>query len=190
MERNYIPLYTLNGFLKFEKRIYQIFRKPLGRPIRLKSIIYAIIIGLIEIIIYFTPIIGNLIRWIPASILIMIPIGLAWLLSDIGTEGRSPFSFFRSFFLYQIRKVKGESAYRGRTVAKLRNYMFHNYMFCIETPRTVSSEMIQKNEEIEAIQRKTIRYLERIQNPDEFFAKLKEEQNRKKRKWLLFRRKE
>ncbi|RKJ38064.1 hypothetical protein D7X33_37355, partial [Butyricicoccus sp. 1XD8-22] len=124
---NYIPLYVLNGFLKFERKLYQVFGLPLGRPIRFKSIIYAIVIGVIELAIYFTPFIGGLIKWIPAGILFVIPIGLAWLLSDIGTEDRSPLSFFKSFITYHIRKMKGNSYYRNRTVQKERSYQFNNY---------------------------------------------------------------
>lgn len=186
-DKTHIPLYSLNSFLKFDRKLYQVFGLPLGRPIPFKSIIYALVIGVVELAIYFTPIVGNLIRWIPPVILLAIPILLAWLLTDIGTEDRSPFSFFRSFFLYQVRQIKSESAYRGRTVDKERDYSFNNYFFKIESHRTVPEHVIEGYEKAEEERRKTLRYLDRIHNPDEFFARLREEENKKKkRKWVFF----
>jgi len=82
--------------LKFDRKLYQVFGLSLGRPIAFKSIIYALVIGVIEFIIYITPVIGNLINWLPFIVLVMIPIGLSWLLTDIGTEDRSPSSFFKT----------------------------------------------------------------------------------------------
>ena len=88
---------------------------------------YFFLIAAIESAIYFTPGIGRLINWIPVGILIIIPIGLAWLLADVGTEGRSPIYFFRSFIFYQARKLKNSTLYRGREVDKERDYQFYNY---------------------------------------------------------------
>lgn len=187
MDKTHIPLYTLNSFLKFDRKLYQVFGLPLGRPIPIKSILYAIVLGVIELVLYFLPLIGNFLRLIPPVILIAIPIALAWLLTDIGTEDRSPVSFFRSFFLYNFRKIKGDSAYRGRTVARERDYVFNNYFFKIETPKHVPKHIVEGFEQAKKERHKTLRYLERIHNPDEFFRKLEEEKNkRKKRKWVFF----
>jgi hypothetical protein len=122
-----IPLYVLNNFIRFERQLYQVFGLELGRPLRLRAVMYFFSIAAIESAIYFTPGIGRLINWIPVGILIIIPIGLAWLLADVGTEGRSPIYFFRSFIFYQARKLKNSTLYRGREVDKERDYQFYNY---------------------------------------------------------------
>lgn len=194
MRNNQIPLYVLNGFLKFERKLYQVFGLSLGRPIRFKTILYAIVIGVFEIVLYITPIIGSLIRWIPVGILIVVPFVLAWLLSDIGTEDRSPLSYFRSFFLYQIRKLKGDTYYRNREVQKEREYSFNNYLTFNDSPKEVSKIELEETYKSIQEQQKALRYFERITEPDEFFARMKQEQekeaNRKKRRRLFFKRKE
>src|SRR5699024_9822955 len=83
---------------------------------------------LLGIAIYFTPGIKHLIRWIPPGLLILIPITVAWLLSDLGTEGRSPIKFFGSFFKYQYRKLNGSLHYRNKKIPKFRTYTFNNFV--------------------------------------------------------------
>lgn len=119
---NRIPLYVLNNFLKFDRKIYQVFGIRLGRPLRLKSILYFILFGLMEMIIYLVPVIGEPLRVLPASILIMIPAFLSYLLSDLGTEGRMPAAYFRSFILYQARRFQRYSYRRGRCLAAQSSY--------------------------------------------------------------------
>lgn len=108
--------------------MYQVFGYELGRPIRLKAILYFVVVAIIETIIYFTPIIGQVINWLPFAFLLMIPIGIAWLLSDIGTEGRLPMRFFHSFFKYHFHALGKTTMYRGREIAKETNYQFKNYV--------------------------------------------------------------
>lgn len=103
---NRIQLYVINNFITFDRKIYQIFGLHLGRPIRLKSVFYFFLFGTTELLLYFTPVFGGLIRWIPAGILFAIPILLAWLLADVGTENRSPLSYFRSFLHFHMRKME------------------------------------------------------------------------------------
>lgn len=115
--------------MKFERKIYQVFGLQLGRPLSVKLVIYAIFFGILEIIIYNLPVVGNLINWLPFAVLVMIPIGLGWLLSDVGTENRSPIFFFRSFFAYQKRKwLDRKVLYRGRAIPKDNYYQFRNYL--------------------------------------------------------------
>lgn len=179
IKRKEIPLYVLNNFIKFEKKVYQVFGLPLGRPLRVKSILYAIAIGIIEIIIYFTPIIGNLINWLPLGILILIPIGSAWLLSDIGTEGRSPVSFFKSFITFHLRKLKGETYFRNRTVQKPSEYQFNNYITVTDQKNERKKDKGLYNAKKD--QQKALRYMERIKDPDGFFEKLdRGKENQKK----------
>lgn len=146
---NKIPLYVLNNFLKFERKIYQVFGLQLGRALSVKAVIYFFAIGAMEVIMYNTPVIGNLINWLPFSILLLIPIGLAWLLADVGTEGRSPIYFFRSFLAYQKRKyLDKQSFFRGRSIAKPRAYQFRGYM----TVRESKEEIIMQgaNSEVDS----------------------------------------
>lgn len=152
---NKIPLYVLNNFLKFERKIYQVFGLQLGRALSVKAVIYFFAIGAMEVIIYNTPVIGNLINWLPFSILLLIPIGLAWLLADVGTEGRSPIYFFRSFLAYQKRKYLDKQSFiRGRSIAKPRAYQFRGYM----TVRESKEETILQgaNSEYEVIQKANV----------------------------------
>ncbi|MBO0588225.1 TcpE family conjugal transfer membrane protein [Sporosarcina sp. E16_8] len=158
---NKIPLYVLNNFIRFERQLYQIFGLELGRPIRLKAVLYFFVIAIVESTIYFTPGIGRLINWIPVGILILIPIGLAWLLADVGTEGRSPVNFFRSFILYQARKVKDSSVYRGREVDKEKDYQFHNYFTFNESVK-VTNEDISVTSESDEERKNAIEYMARI----------------------------
>lgn len=126
-EKNRVKLLVLNDYLKFERKIYQLFGLSLGRPIKLKTVLYFIFILVIELAIYFTPVIGNMINWLPFVYLIAIPAVLAYLLSGIRTEGRTPIAFFRSLFLYQLRKLKKVTYQRGREIAKPRVYRFSGY---------------------------------------------------------------
>lgn len=136
-----VPLFVLNNFIKFERKIYQVFGVKLGRPLSFKMVLYAIFFGVIELILYNLPILGNLINWLPFAILVTIPVLLGWLLADVGTEGRSPIFFFRSFFAYQKRKwIDKSTLYRGRQISKIRNYQFRNY-FTFKEP-VVEAEVL------------------------------------------------
>lgn len=122
-----IPLYFINNFLKFDRKIYQIFGLKLGRPVPLKGVLYTMTIGLMEVIWYFTPFVRGFINWIPVGILIALPITLGWLLTDIGTENRSPIAFFRSLIQYHLRKFKRITYVRGKEIPKQKSFRFHNY---------------------------------------------------------------
>ncbi|WP_047980630.1 TcpE family conjugal transfer membrane protein [Ornithinibacillus contaminans] len=126
-EKNRIRSFVLNEFLTFEKKIYHLFGMSLGRPIKVKLLLYFIAILLIEIIIYFTPILGATIRWLPVIYLLFIPAGIAYLLADVRTEGRIPLVFFRSVLLYHFRKIRKTTYIRGREVAKPTTYRFAGY---------------------------------------------------------------
>lgn len=127
-EDNRIPLYFLNNFIKFERKLYQFANIPLGRPIKLKSAIYFLVALVIGVVIYFTPVINVTIRWMPPAVLIMIPVGTAWILTDVGTEDRLPMKFFKSFLKYNLQKIKGGYLYRNKNIEKLKSYSFGNYI--------------------------------------------------------------
>lgn len=126
-EKKRISLYVLNDFLKFDRKLYQLFGLNLGRPIKLKTLLYFLVILVVELIIYFTPVINVLIRWFPFIFLILFPAFLAYLLSDIRTEGRNSIAFFRSVILYHLRKFKKVTYCRGRVIAKPAEYRFAGY---------------------------------------------------------------
>src|SRR5699024_568548 len=65
---------------------------------------------------------------IEPGILFMIPVGVAWLLSDLGTEERSPVKFFSSFIKYHLRKIKGNNLYRNKKIPKLKTYAFNDHL--------------------------------------------------------------
>ena len=175
-----IPLYNLNNFLRFEKKIYQAFGHLLGRAIPLKAILYVLVIGVVELVLYFTPVINITVRWIPPGILIVLPFALAYLLNDVGTEDRKPVSFFNSFIRYNIRRVLGYSFFRNREVQKGNEYTFINYVTVADELQT---EILDKDELEEVlVKRETaLRYMERINDPDGYFEGLrkKEEEERK-----------
>ena len=153
----------LNNFIRFERQLYQVFGLELGRPLRLKAVMYFFAIAIVEATLYFTPGIGRLINWIPVGILILIPIGLAWLLADVGTEGRSPVYFFRSFIFYQARRMKDSTLYRGRQVDKERDYQFHNY-YTYRSPLLKDNYSADLYSEIEKEHERVMEYLARIAN--------------------------
>lgn len=126
-KKNRVKLIVLNDYLKFDRKIYQLFGFSLGRPIRLKTLLYFLVISGIELIIYFTPFTKYLLIWLPPIYLVLIPAGLAYLLSGVRTEGRSPIAFFRSLFLYHFRKKQDVTYFRGREVKKPRNLIFVGY---------------------------------------------------------------
>lgn len=126
-EKSKVTLHVLNDFLKFDRKIYQLFGFSLGRPIKLKTVLYFLGLLTIELAIYFTPVIGLIFNWMPAIFLILLPASLAYLLSDIRTEGRNSLAFFRSVFLYHARKLKRVTYIRGREISKPASYNFIGY---------------------------------------------------------------
>ena len=118
----------MNNYLKFERKIYQIFGLQLGRPIRVKAILYFFVFGGILFGLRFLPLTKILLGWIPPIFLIATAVGLAWLLADVGTEGRNPLSFFKSFIHYNFRKSQKKMLYRGRFVNKPSYFEFDKYI--------------------------------------------------------------
>ncbi|WP_040980409.1 MULTISPECIES: TcpE family conjugal transfer membrane protein [Oceanobacillus] len=144
-EKRYVSLYFLNNFLKFDRKLYQVFGLRLERPLPLKGVIYFFTFGGIILIWYFIPILNRLINWMQPAVLIAIPILLAWLLVDIGSEGRSPFSFFKSFLYYYYRKSKKVVYVRTKAVKKPREHRFSKYTILSKT-KTHSQKVKKKKE--------------------------------------------
>lgn len=121
-----IRSYVLNDFLKFDRKIYGFAKKNWGRPIKFKSILYWLFFTVIIVIWYFIPVLNLVIRWLPPIIVFfMIPALISYLLTAVGTEGRAPVSYFRSYVSYQIRKAKAVTYYRGKELEKTKTYRFN-----------------------------------------------------------------
>lgn len=130
---NHTALHVLNDYLKFEKKIYQVFGVPLGRPIAFKAVGYFIVIFLLEMLLYVTPLIGSVLKLFPFVILIAIPIGLAYLLADVQTEGRSSVAFFRSVILYLWRKQQKVTYIRDQLLPKPTVHQIEGYSLVTTT---------------------------------------------------------
>lgn len=98
-----------------------------GRPIQFKTILYFLGFGFAEVVLYFIPIIGIPLRSLPFAILLVIPGGLAYLLSDVGTENRQPISF-SIVLLLSNQAVEKVTYYRGKELKKIRTYTFGHYL--------------------------------------------------------------
>jgi hypothetical protein len=122
-----VLLLVLNDFLKFDRKIYQLFGMKLGRPLKLKTLLYFLVILVLEVVLYFTPVFGLPLQLLPEVFLLIIPALLAYLLSDIPAEGRMPLAFLRSFLLYQYRRMKKVTYCRGREIQKPTKYVFSGY---------------------------------------------------------------
>src|SRR5690625_4172777 len=72
-------------------------------------------------------VLNRLIIWLPPGVLFAIPFVLAWLLSDVGTEGRSPVTFFKSLIFYHLRSLKRITYTRGKEINKPNQYKFGRY---------------------------------------------------------------
>ena len=121
-EKHYEYLYTLDSFLKFERKIYQFAGLTFGRPIKLKFLLYTLVIFSTLLIWRFIPILNLPIKWVPIVILLVISGLGAWLLADIGTENRNPMKYFKSFIGYHRRRMKQVTYYRGKEIPKLKDY--------------------------------------------------------------------
>ena len=141
---NHTALHVLNDYLKFEKKIYQVFGVPLGRPIAFKAVGYFIVIFLIEMLLYVTPVIGSVLKLFPFVILIAIPIGLAYLLADVQTEGRSSVAFFRSVILYLWRKQQKVTYIRDQLLPKPKVHQFRGYSLVTTTQSEVEKARVRE----------------------------------------------
>ena len=151
---NHTALHVLNDYLKFEKKIYQVFGVPIGRPIAFKAVGYFIVIFLIEMLLYVTPVIGNVLKLFPFVILIAIPIGLAYLLADVQTEGRSSVAFFRSVLLYAWRKQQKVTYIRDRLLPKPKVHKLKGYSIVTTTQSQAEKERVRELNKLNKLQAK------------------------------------
>lgn len=120
-----ISTYVITNVTKINRKVYSIFKINIGRSIPLRSIIYFLTTLAAVFILRHIPILNYLILWVPFTIAYFgIPIGTAYLLGEVTTEGRAPLSYFRSYIQYYTRHQKGFNVYKGRPVTKPVQYQF------------------------------------------------------------------
>ncbi|MED4116573.1 TcpE family conjugal transfer membrane protein [Priestia megaterium] len=121
-----IDLYTLKEFTKHERKIHGFKNLSFGRPIPLKSVFYFAGALAAMLILRYIPIIGYPIKHLVAVMYLVIPGVITYSLSELETEKRNPLAYARSVILYGIRKLRGRSYYRGKTLERRKTYKFHS----------------------------------------------------------------
>ncbi|MGG0656463.1 TcpE family conjugal transfer membrane protein [Rummeliibacillus pycnus] len=182
-DKKRVTLLVLNDYLKFERKIYQIFGVSLGRPIELKAILYFFAAVIVEIAFYFTPIIGSILHILPAVFLLLIPIGISYLLTGVRTEGRNPIAFFRSVFFYQVRKAQNVTYYRGREIAKPAVYKINGYATANYSSQEEIIEILEKPIDLPATKRKRKPKTKVLKNIKR--SKVKERKTKEKQKKVV-----
>lgn len=114
---NKIPVYVLNDFLKFERKLYSLFGVNLGRSIQFKTISYFVGAFVVIYLLALIPIIGAPFAAIPIMVKVGLSGAVAYLLTDVGTENRPPVNAFFSFVRYHFAASKSKSFYRGKTIS-------------------------------------------------------------------------
>lgn len=119
-----VSLLVLNDYLKFDRKIYQFMGFSFGRAIKVKTIVYFFLALAMELLLFFVPGVSSLLKMLPEVFLLIVPFSIAYLLSDIATEGRSSIHYFRSVVSYLVRKRKKVTYCHGREVLKPKTYQF------------------------------------------------------------------
>lgn len=129
-EREPLPLYVLNRFLRFEKKIYRFNDITFARPIYLKTVLYFLVSFLVTGIIVLLPGPGTIIRMLPSFFIMLTMIGVptlaAYLLAGIGMENRPPLNSFYAAIRFHIHKAKGHSYYKGKIIQNPQPIHFIN----------------------------------------------------------------
>lgn len=121
-------VFVLTNVKKFERKIYSFFGKSIGRSLSFVGILYFVLFAGVMFILRSLPVIQQIFLWIPFFVAYLaIPIGLAYLLTGVQTEGRKPILYFRSFFAYQIRQMRKKNYLYGRPVNKPQSYKMRGY---------------------------------------------------------------
>lgn len=122
---NSIKMYVVTNVTKINRKIYSVFKINIGRALPLRSILYFLTTFGIVFLLRHLPLIKYLFLWIDGAVsYIGIPLAVAYLLGDIGTEGRAPLAMFRSFFQYHARQRRKVNYFRGKAVPKPVQYRF------------------------------------------------------------------
>ncbi len=124
MNRQRLSLLVLNDYLKFDRKIYQFMGFSFGRAIKVKTIVYFFLALATELLLFFVPVVSGFLKMLPEVFLLIVPFTVAYLLSDIATEGRSSVHYFRSVLQYTFRKQRKVTYCYGREIAKPTVYQF------------------------------------------------------------------
>lgn len=119
-----VSLLVLNDYLKFDRKIYQFMGFSFGRAIKVKTIVYFFLALAAELLLFFVPGVSSFLKMLPEVFLLIVPFSIAYLLSDIATEGRSSVHYFRSVVQYVLRRNKQVTYCHGREVTKPKVYRF------------------------------------------------------------------
>jgi len=119
-------LYTLNEFTKHDRKFYGFKGHSLGKPIRVKTVMYYLGVLAALAILRFIPIIGYPLTFLPFVFYFIIPGVIAYSLSELETEKRNPLLYARAVILFEIRRIRGRSYYRGKVLEKPKAYKFYS----------------------------------------------------------------
>lgn len=134
MERK--ECWSLNDFLKFERRLYQFAGLKFGREIKLKAALYWISFCGIFFVWYWIPLLSFPLRMLPNSIVFALPFLATYLLMDVGTENRPPIKFLKSALAYHWRKGKRVTYYKGKELEQPKLYGFGGQLPAKEFPKS------------------------------------------------------
>lgn len=121
-----IQLHVLNPYTKQDRYIYGIKDFKFGRPIRMKSAGYFLILAVIMGILRFLPISSFFLQHVPLIWYGIVPGFFTWLLTEYHTEHRTPIRYIKARILYAHRMYQGKSYYQGRTLERKKNYKFYS----------------------------------------------------------------
>lgn len=151
---NKTPLYVLNKFLKFEKKIYRFEDVKMPSPISLKVLMYYMASFLVFGIVVLLPGPGTLIRMLPGIVVAMIVFGVPFLvahtLAGVGTENRPPINAFKALVNFHIMKMKRETYYKGKIMKRPQPVRYRNHS-------TVTIRGTQSNESTNKLSSETHR---------------------------------
>lgn len=118
-------MYVVTNVTKINRKVYSVFRVNIGRALPLRSILYFLVGFGIMFALRHLRLIQYLFLWLPFTIAYFgIPVLTAYLLGDVGTEGRTPLALFKSFLQYHLRQREKVNYFRGKTVLKPVQYRF------------------------------------------------------------------
>lgn len=124
------PLYVLNKFLKFEKKIYRFNDIRLPQPIQLKVVLYFLVSFAVFAFVVALPGLGTLIRLMPPFFvlitMVVVPFLTSHLLAGVGTENRPPINAFTAFLNFHILKAKRETYYKGKIIKRPHTVRYQN----------------------------------------------------------------
>lgn len=123
-----VEMYYITSFKQFDRKVYQLFGKKIGRAIPFKSIAYFIIIAMIVWILRHIPLLSLVFLKVPFLVsYLLTPLAGSYLLSDVESEDRTVLAYLRSMVYYHVRKMRNKNFYRGNLVNKPQVYKVNGH---------------------------------------------------------------